>query len=193
MHPFDLCLRVLLPATVTVILVALLVVGWTTETNELQTGFAPLQPIPFSHKLHAGDNQIPCRYCHLAPASSRFAGIPEVETCMNCHRVAKPGTDNITKLRTLYEDSQALKWERVHRLPDHVYFDHRPHLNAGFDCAVCHGEVSTMEVLEQQMPLSMGNCLKCHRHPLGYIANPNYQQNINPKLIGAQNCYACHR
>jgi hypothetical protein len=193
MDPLDWLLRLALPVTMAAVFGAALVVGWTTEPNKLVIGFAPKQPIAFSHKVHAGDNKIPCEYCHTSPTRSPVAGIPAVETCMNCHRVAKPGTDAIRELTAVYEQGQALKWKRVHRLPDYVYFDHRPHVNAGLDCAVCHGAVSEMEVLGQRMSMRMGNCLSCHRSVQDYIAAPAYKAPLDPALKGPDNCFACHR
>jgi hypothetical protein len=193
MHPLDSLLRVILPAAALAVLTTVAVVGWTTEPNRIEVGFAPQQPLPFSHKLHAGDNKIDCRYCHTGPGDSRLASLPTVETCMNCHRVTKPGTDLIRQLSGIYADGQALKWKRVYSLPDYVYFDHRPHVNAGMECAVCHGEVAKMEVMRQEMPLRMGNCLNCHRGVHDYITNPAYKADLDPKLKGAENCDACHR
>lgn len=193
MDPLDWLLRLALPVTAGAVLCAVIVVGWTTEPNSLAVGFAPSQPIAFSHKLHAGDNKIPCQYCHSHPSDSAFASIPALGTCMNCHRVAKPGTDAIRELTAIYGGGQALKWKRVHRLPDYVYFDHRPHVNAGLDCAICHGDAAAMEVLTQHMSLRMGNCLACHRRVEEYVSNPAYRAPLDPALKGPENCFACHR
>lgn len=193
MHPLDLLLRVIAPVTGIAVIASALLVGWSTEPNKLEQGFAPVEPLGFSHKVHAGDNHIDCRYCHIGAEKTRYAGIPSVETCMNCHRVTKPGTDLVRELTRTYEEGLAFKWKRVHRLPDHVYFDHRPHVNAGLDCAVCHGEVSQMESIEQSMSMRMGNCLDCHRDVHGYVTDPRYRLPADNLLIGAEHCSACHR
>ena len=193
MHPLDRLLRTVLPAGAAAVVAAVLIVGWTTDPNRLEAGFAPEQPITFSHKVHAGDNKIDCQYCHTGVEDSRYATIPSVETCMNCHRVTKPGTDLIRELTRIYEEGEALRWKRVHRLPDHVYFDHRPHVAANIDCTVCHGDVASMEVIEQDMSMRMGNCLDCHRGAHDYIRNPEYREKVASDLVGAENCNACHR
>ncbi len=194
MHPLDWLLRVILPALFALVIGAMVVVGVTNEPNSLAVGFAPPQPIVFSHKLHAGDNKIACQYCHAQPTKSRYAGVPSVDVCMNCHRVAKPGTDLIRQLTKFYDEGTALEWKRVHRMPDHVYFDHRPHVNAGIDCAVCHGDLQTVEITAQLKPLRMGDCLACHRDPANYIKNPGLRALLKrPDIVGPEHCAACHR
>ncbi len=162
-------------------------VGWFTQPDRYERGYAPEQPIPFSHRLHAGTLKVPCLYCHSGAERSRIAGIPAVSTCMRCHQVTKTESPAIRKLAALYAADQPLKWRRIHALPDHVFFDHRPHVAAGVACQTCHGEVQTMEVVSQQMSLRMGNCLGCHRDP---------HQALPPGskiLRAAENCNACHR
>ncbi|MDC0357933.1 cytochrome c family protein [Oligoflexia bacterium] len=193
MHPLDWLLRKVLPLGLAAVAATLLLVGWTTEPNRLEVGFAPKQPIPFSHKVHAGTNKIQCLYCHSGATKSRYAGYPPVESCFNCHRAAKAGTDTIRELARIFENGTALEWKRVHRLPDHVYFDHRPHVNNGIDCTACHGDVKNMELLEQNMSMRMGNCLNCHRDVHGYIDDAEQLLGLAPDLVGAENCNACHR
>lgn len=144
-----------------------------------QKGYKPEQPIKFSHKLHAGDNEIDCKYCHSSVEKSRHAGIPSVNICMNCHKgissgpqykekeIAKiyeaAGFDNKTGT---YDESKQnpLKWIKVHNLPDHVYFNHSQHVVVGkIECATCHGDVKSMTVAEQKSPLTMKWCIECHR------------------------------
>lgn len=193
MHPLDRLLRVILPLGLLAVVGMVLLVGWTTQPNRYAEGYAPAQPMPFSHKVHAGDNQIPCLYCHAGAEQSRIAGIPSLDLCMNCHQVTRTSTDSIIELTELYQTGQPIFWERVHNLPDHVFFDHRPHVNSGIACQVCHGEVEKMEVLAQGMSLRMGNCLDCHRNAHAYIGKPEYQKDIKPDLTGSDSCYACHR
>jgi len=126
-------------------------------------GYAPEQPIAFSHKLHAGDSQIPCLYCHFGARTSRHAGIPPVNVCMNCHGVLTKQTVEIEKLKESVQRSQAIAWTKVHNLPDFVYFNHSQHVVGGVTCQACHGPVETMARIRQDAPLTMGWCVQCHR------------------------------
>jgi len=179
--------RFILPLAAVALLFTVLGVGWFTQPDRLARGYAPEQPIPYSHKLHAGTLKIPCLYCHSGALKSRLAGIPAVEKCMNCHRVTKTDSPSIRKLAAIYASGEPLKWSRIHALPDHVYFDHRPHVSAGILCQTCHGEVQQMEVVYQNISLRMGNCLGCHRDP--HDALP-----ADSKITrGPEHCNACHR
>jgi hypothetical protein len=178
---------VVLPAGAAAILVTVLSVGWFVQPDRYVRGHAPSQPIAFSHKLHAGDRKIPCLYCHGGAEKSRFAGIPAVSTCMNCHKVTRTDRPAIQELAAHYESGEPFQWRRVHALPDHVFFDHRPHVTAGIVCQTCHGEVGTMEVISQQISLRMGNCLGCHRDPKAALPEGS------TIVRGAENCNACHR
>jgi cytochrome c7-like protein len=128
---------------------------------------SPEQPIAFMHDVHFEQNQIPCAYCHYSAAYSEEAGIPAVGTCMGCHRFVR-GTSQefqteIGKLMGFAADSVAIPWVRVHSLPDFVQFTHRPHIRAGLDCTICHGDIAGMARVERVAPLTMGWCLGCHR------------------------------
>lgn len=137
-------------------------VKWMYElpTNK---GYAPEQPIPFSHKIHVTDNRIDCLYCHNAAESSRHASIPAMGTCMGCHSVVAVNKPNIIKLKGLYEGGTVLQWIRVYELPDHVYFSHSQHVRAGIACQICHGPVESMNRIIQVNRLEMGDCVECHR------------------------------
>lgn len=179
--------RFILPVGMGAVIITVLGVGWYTQPDRFVRGYQPEQPIPYSHKLHAGVLKIPCLYCHSGALKSREAGIPAVEKCMNCHKVTKTDSPYIKKLAALYASGEPLKWQRVHALPDYVYFDHRPHVNAGILCQTCHGEVQTMDVVYQNMSMRMGNCLGCHRDP--HDALP-----ADSKIQRApDHCNACHR
>jgi len=178
---------VVLPVGFAAVLATILGVGWFTQPDRFVRGYAPRQPIDYSHKLHAGTLRIPCLYCHTGAERSRIAGIPAVDTCMNCHRVTKTDKPAIQKLAAIYKSGESLKWERVYVLPDHVYFDHRPHVDAGILCQTCHGEVEKMEVISQYMSLRMGNCLGCHREPHGALP-PGSKIEKAP-----EHCNVCHR
>lgn len=127
-------------------------------------GYKPEQPIAFSHKLHAGDRQIPCQYCHSSARRSITSGIPSLNTCMGCHRLVATDKPAIQKLTEHYKNNDPIKWVKVHDLPDFVRFSHKIHVSgAKLECQECHGPVETMEVVEQHAPLQMGWCVECHR------------------------------
>jgi len=128
-------------------------------------GYRPRQPIPYSHKLHAGDLGIDCRYCHSNVEISPVANVPPTQTCMNCHKIILPQSEKLLPVRESWSKQEPIQWIRVHKLPDFVYFNHSAHLNAGVGCADCHGNIAQMEVVTQKQPLSMSWCLDCHRNP----------------------------
>lgn len=123
----------------------------------------PLQPIAFSHKLHAGDKAIPCLFCHRLAPKSPVAGIPAMADCRACHLYISPDAPQIKKLNELWGKGAPVPWVRVNTLPDHVYFPHMMHLRAGLACSVCHGQVASMEKITRFASLKMGWCLNCHR------------------------------
>jgi len=124
---------------------------------------APVQPIEFSHRVHAGDNQISCLYCHTAATRSTVAGVPTVATCYECHRLVRLKNSETNKVLEHWENKQPIAWVRIHTLPDHVYFSHKRHVSAGVACQTCHGDVQTVERLSQIAPLTMGWCVDCHK------------------------------
>ncbi len=128
-------------------------------------GFAPAQPLPFSHELHAGELRIDCRNCHATVETSAFAGLPATETCMACHSQLLTPASALQPLMASDAYRMPLQWVRVTRLPDHVYFDHSIHVGKGVSCISCHGEVGKMAVLSQREALTMRWCLDCHRNP----------------------------
>ena len=130
-------------------------------------GYQPDQPIPFSHKLHAGEYGIDCRYCHTSVDVGRHSSIPSLNVCMNCHRLIKTDSPWIKKITTAYNENKPIYWEKVSLLPDHVKFSHFHHIKAGKDCTVCHGPVQEMETVYQHKSLSMGWCVNCHRQAPG--------------------------
>lgn len=179
--------KYILPVASVAILGTVLAVGWHTQPDRFVRGYQPEQPVAYSHQLHPGVLRIPCVYCHSGASTSRQAGVPPVEKCMNCHAVTRTESPEIRKLAAVYASSSPLGWKRVHSLPDHVYFDHRPHVNAGMVCQTCHGEVQTMDVVSQRMSMRMGNCLGCHRNP-GEALPAGAVIDRAP-----EHCYACHR
>jgi hypothetical protein len=179
--------RFWLPTGAAAVATTVLLVGWFTQPDRYVRGFAPMQPIPFSHRLHAGEMAVPCQYCHSAARRSRHAMVPAADTCMNCHRVTRTDRSAIRRLASLEKSGNALRWRRIHVLPDYVYFDHRPHVLAGILCQTCHGEVEEMEVVSQHMSMRMGNCLGCHRDPRAALPVGS------PIRRGPDHCDACHR
>jgi hypothetical protein len=126
-------------------------------------GYAPEQPVAFSHKLHAGENQIACLYCHFGATTSRHAGIPPAGVCMNCHGLLQRETAEIAKLKEAVAQNRPIEWIKVHNLPDFVYFNHSQHVLGAVACQECHGPVESMVRVRQDKPLTMGWCLDCHR------------------------------
>jgi len=196
-------------------LIPLLVVGVITafayyiSPYSTQVGYQPKQPIAYSHKLHAGDLGIDCRYCHVNVERSPVAMVPPPTTCLNCHSVIRKDSPEILKIQEAVATGRPIQWVRIHRLPDFVYFDHSVHLNAGVGCVSCHGRIDRMETVEQDKPLSMGWCLGCHRQPERYlrpkdkVTDMNWmaedQLSLGTELKEARglapttNCSGCHR
>ena len=176
----------------------------------IQQGYAPKQPIAFSHKIHAGDNEIDCNYCHTGALNSKNANIPSLNICMNCHNQIKSGAvtgeAEIAKLVNAYNNNEPIEWVRIHNLPDHAYFNHSQHVNvAGLECQTCHGPIEEMDVVRQHSLLTMGWCIDCHRKTdVNTKGNAYYDKLIelhssqNGKApfkvedIGGLECSKCH-
>ena len=134
----------------------------------VQQGYAPKQPIAFSHKIHAGEYEIDCKYCHVGVTKGKNATIPSVNICMNCHNQIKQGSftgeGEIAKIVSAFENNKPIEWVRIHNLPDLAYFNHAQHVNVGgVECQTCHGPIETMDVVRQHSLLTMGWCIDCHR------------------------------
>lgn len=151
-----------------------LLVAYGASTQTTDVGYAPVQPVPFSHLLHAGELGIDCRYCHTTVETAAHAAVPPTLTCINCHAQQHGVLQESAKLALLreafYGSEQRpaglpIPWVRVHDLPDYAYFDHSAHVTRGVGCVECHGRVDRMEVVYQAKPLSMSWCLDCHRNP----------------------------
>lgn len=176
------------------------------------TDYTPDQPIKFSHKVHAGDNKIDCKYCHHTAEYSKSAGIPAMELCMNCHVLVREGTNSgkfeIAKVIEANENKKPVAWVRLHNLPDHVFFSHAQHVGIGkVDCQTCHGPVQEMGIMRQNSDLSMGWCINCHRDTkVNFKDNAYYDtyMKLHDELksgkidtvravdIGANDCMRCH-
>lgn len=185
-------------------------------------GYAPDQPIRFSHALHVGQNQIDCQYCHIGVEKSRHASIPGTQICMNCHKAVntgpKYGKDEIKKIyyyagwdpdqAKFVREPKNIEWVKIHNLPDHVYFNHSQHYKVGgIKCQTCHGKVEEYEVMKQFAPLSMGWCINCHRQTevkfndnKYYSIFQRYQKELKEgkkdKItvadVGGTDCQKCH-
>jgi hypothetical protein len=186
-----------------------LIVGvFAPETSAV--GYAPEQPVPYSHALHVGELGIDCRYCHNTVEAAAHAAVPPTQTCMNCHSMIRKNSEKLTPILESYATGMPVEWIRVHDLPDHVYFNHSAHVRRGVGCVACHGRVDTMEVVYQAEPLSMGWCLDCHRNPERHLRPTEFvtqldwvpeedqmvlgarlreTNNINPPV----DCNTCHR
>lgn len=170
-------------------------------------GYEPVQPIHFSHRIHAGDNGIDCKYCHSSARTSQTSGIPSLNVCMNCHQSIPEVTENTAtaeyskefydgEIAKLYKavgwdvasqsytgETQPVKWVRIHNLPDFVYFNHSQHVSvAGVACQTCHGEVQEMEILHQHAPLTMGWCIQCHQDTNVKMEGNEYYTKIHEEL-----------
>ncbi len=194
-------------------LYVVMVVAYGFSPLTTDVGFQPQQPVPFSHKLHAGDMGIDCRYCHNTVEFANHAAIPPTQTCMNCHTQIQKDSSQIEPLLNSYITGMPMQWQRVHDLPDFVYFSHSAHVNRGVSCVSCHGRIDRMEIVTQLKTLSMGWCLECHRAPEQHLRDPDLvtqlnwgidrsleqmiedgsfwrqQNNLNP----SQDCSTCHR
>ena len=128
-------------------------------------GYEPIQPIPYSHKLHAGDLGLDCRYCHVNVERTEFATVPPTQVCMNCHSNVRKDSPKLQPLRESWAYGKPIPWVRVHKTPDYAFFPHSRHVTSGVGCVECHGRVDQMVTVRQVEPLSMGWCLECHRDP----------------------------
>lgn len=184
----DYALKVRLPITLFVIVIAFAMTYYVSRPARDGIGYQPDQPINFSHKLHAGDMNIDCQYCHTSVEKTRHAGIPSTSVCMNCHTQARTDREQIKKLKEYFDSGEPIPWKRVHKVPDYAYFNHSAHVNKGIECEECHGNVASMEKVAQVHSFTMGNCLSCHRE--AHERMPELKDQIN---IGPEYCNACHR
>ncbi|WP_438821595.1 c-type cytochrome [Larkinella terrae] len=168
-------------------------------------GYAPKQPIAFSHKLHAGQYQVNCNYCHTSVYKGKIATIPSANICMNCHGEIKRESPEIQKIYKAIETDTPIEWVRVHNLPDLAYFNHAQHTNVGqVQCQTCHGEIEKMEVVEQRSSLTMGWCIDCHRKTevatkdnayydkLVALHKKGSKEPLRVANIGGLECSKCH-
>lgn len=190
------------------LLITLLIGKATIDTAYgvgIHQGYAPEQPIQFSHKLHAGQYEINCNYCHTGVYKGKGANIPSANICMNCHNTIKRESPEIQKIYRSLENDEPIQWVRVHNLPDLAYFNHSQHTNVGgLECKSCHGEINKMEVVEQRSSLTMGWCIDCHRKTevntkdnayydkLVELHNKTNKEPLKVQNIGGLECSKCH-
>jgi menaquinone reductase, multiheme cytochrome c subunit len=196
------------------------IVGFGGSPRTTDVGYQPIQPVWFSHALHAGDLGMDCRYCHSTVEQAPFAALPATQTCMNCHaNVTKPDIKTnqpSPRLAPVYESwasGKPIPWVEVHDLPDYSYFNHAIHVNKGVGCVTCHGRIDQMDSVYQARTLSMSWCLDCHRQPEKYlrprdqITNMSYTPANDQRTLGLElkeqygirdkiymtACSTCHR
>ena len=169
----------------------------------VQQGYQPDQPIAFSHKLHAGEHQIDCNYCHTGVYKSKSANIPSANICMNCHIEIKKESPEIQKIYTALQENRPIEWVRVHNLPDLSYFNHSQHVQVGgIACETCHGDLKNMDIVYQYAPLTMGWCINCHKETEVRTEGNAYYDKlteihtsgapIRVEDIGGLECSKCH-
>ncbi|MGH9729493.1 MAG: cytochrome c3 family protein [Candidatus Acidiferrales bacterium] len=168
------------------------------------------QPVPFSHRHHAAELGIDCRYCHDTVETSAFAGMPSTQTCMTCHSQIWTNSSMLEPVRDSYETGRSISWTRVNALPEFAYFDHSIHVAKGIGCTTCHGRVGTMALTWRATTMQMSWCLGCHRQPEKYVRprdqvfNVNYAPPPNQLALGRKlvreykiqrltSCDTCHR
>jgi mono/diheme cytochrome c family protein len=183
---------------------AYLAYGWMMQVG-VDQDYEPIQPIHYSHRIHAGSNKINCNYCHSSARVSKHSGIPSLNICMNCHKNINEVSDTTAtaeyskafydgEIQKLYKavgwdgskytgKTEPVKWVRIHNLPDFVYFNHSQHVAvAGIECQTCHGPVQTYEIMKQFSPLTMGWCINCHRKTEVKMEGNEYYTKIHEEL-----------
>ena len=130
-----------------------------------RVGYQPVQPVAFSHNIHAGQLGLDCRYCHSAVEKSWYSNVPATSTCMNCHNQVLKDDPKLQVVRDSAASGKPIPWVQIHKMPDYVYFNHSVHVNRGVSCVECHGRIDKMDEVYHAQPLSMSYCLDCHRDP----------------------------
>lgn len=207
--------KVPLQAIIAIVITVTAIIGGATyylTPKYSNVGYQPIQPVAFSHSLHAGQLGIDCRYCHTYVDRSEHSNIPSPSTCMNCHNQIRTDSDALAPIRESYESGRPIEWVGVHDAPDYVYFNHAVHVNRGISCVECHGAINQMDVVHQDKSLTMYFCLECHRNPENYIRpldkvydldwkpeSKQAQKEMGEKFVHdwrvtpPQSCSGCHR
>ena len=182
-----------------------------------RVGYEPIQPVPFSHAVHAGQLGMDCRYCHTTVEKSWFSNIPSASTCMNCHNQVLKDDPRLALVRESATNGVPIPWVQIHRVPDYVYFNHSVHVRRGISCVECHGRIDQMDEVHHAQSLTMAFCLNCHRDPAAFIrpeskvTDLGWQWSTNAdvaeemqatngvkfvhdwRVQSLENCSACHR
>ena len=182
-----------------------------------RVGYQPVQPVAFSHEIHAGQLGLDCRYCHNNVDKSWYSNIPTASTCMNCHNQVLKDDPKLALVRESAASGKPIPWVQIHKTPDYVYFNHSVHVTRGISCVKCHGNVNHMDEVRQEKSFTMTFCLECHRHPelnirptdkvtdLDWTWDPDpkkaaeLQKTKGKELVdrmhvqSLQSCSACHR
>jgi hypothetical protein len=177
-----------------------------------RVGYQPIQPVPFSHAVHAGQLGLDCRYCHTGVEKSWFSNIPAASTCMNCHTQVLKDDPRLAIVRESAATGKPIEWIQIHKLPEFVYFNHSVHVNRGISCVECHDRIDQMDEVYHAKPFSMAFCLECHRHPELKLRPENKitdlawkpesesaqlkfgkDKMVEWKVESLQTCSACHR
>lgn len=174
-------------------------------------GYQPVQPVAFSHDLHAGQLGIDCRYCHDGVEKSWYSNVPSSETCLNCHNQVLKDDPRLSLVRESAASGKPIPWVQIHKTPDYVYFNHAVHVNRGISCVKCHGQVNEMDEVRQEKSFTMLFCIECHRDPaanirhptnvfnLDYKVSPEEQKKMGTRFVhdwnvqSLESCSACHR
>lgn len=183
-----------------------------------RVGYAPVQPVPFSHAQHVQEVGLDCRYCHSNVDKSYHSNIPSAQTCLNCHKTIKANSPLLAPIREAYDvekgvdTGKPVPWVWIHKTPDFAFFNHSIHVNRGVSCVECHGKVNEMDVVTHSTALSMGFCIECHRDPAAKLRDPKDVYNLDSqrlvdqgraadaakfvhdwKVMPPQSCSGCHR
>jgi len=201
------------------IIIGVLLVGTTVTAGVwyyltpkyARVGYQPIQPVAFSHAIHADQLAIDCRYCHDGVEKSWFSNVPSASTCIKCHKIVLATDPQLELVRQSATNGVHIPWVQIHKKPDYVYFNHAVHVNRGVSCVHCHGQVNKMDEVYHAKSFTMTFCLDCHRHPERYLRHPrdvyNLDLKIDPKtqaeqglkfvhdwkVMSSHNCSACHR
>lgn len=188
---------------------AILFVWYFFSPKFTDVGYAPEQPVEYSHRLHVGEVGLDCQYCHTNVKDANHSNVPATQTCMNCHSQVRTESLKLLPVRESWATGESIEWVKVHQLPDYANFSHMVHTNNGVGCESCHGRVDQMEVVSLVEPLSMAWCLDCHRNPEQYLRpnseittmgyeyaddflTSNMARMLSEGIKPPTNCSACH-
>ena len=176
-----------------------------------RVGYQPIQPVAFSHEIHAAQLGMDCRYCHDGVEKSWYSNVPTASVCMNCHNQVLKDSPKLELVRESALTGKPIEWVQIHKTPDYVYFNHSVHVNRGVSCVKCHGQINHMDEVRHEKSFSMTFCLECHRDPAKHLRDPKDVYNLDLQISAAeqekmgkkfvhdwkvnasQNCSACHR